>query len=484
MPTSLVSTGVQFPDSTIQTTAAGSSPSFTASGTISSAGLAVGINTNGTVSVITGATAAQGASTYYPGPGVAYQATGAVNDTGSTILIFQQTTESGSPGKLYAGTISGTAITFGSGVSLGNSIPYASIMYCPAQSVFVVSYNTFIRCVSVSGTTITLGSALSLGSFSGFAGLASDCSGSTVFGTYRNQDSYLYLAAWTVSGTSISLASQTQITGFGNNIDSNACRTAYSGSVICSTGKNTSTGLLYYNLATYSGGFTLGDISVNVGSGGFNFCTVTYASPKDCFIFMWGGYIRVLTYSGTIGSLGATTYSATGSAANYYAPSMQYNNSGDRLCVATMTGSTSVLFSIYTVNTADKSITLDQTFTPYSGATGSDMGAVFCSVSSTKSQLVANTFVQFRDANNNGFRAITLGYSTRSNVIGIAQNSATNGQSVSVKTIGSIDSNQSGLSAGTDYYLTPAGSLTSSVNTGYKLGKATSATNLLITMNA
>jgi len=489
MATSLVSTGVQFPDATIQTTAAGALPTFTASGSIPSAGLVVGINSDGTVSTITGSAATLAAGTYYPGPGIAYQATGAVNDTGSTILIFQQTTQSGSPGVLYAGTISGTVITFGSQVNIANGIDSASIMYCPAQSRFVLSYRAgsgAILTVSVSGTTITLGTTLTGYAGNCLTGLASDCSGSTVFGTGKDSSGYPTLYAFTISGSTITVANSLSLTAAGNNIQGAAGRCAYAAvsGLVCGTYQNSSTGFVFFSFATYSGSaFTLGTSNnVSIASGAA-FCTVTYSATKDCFILNYQAILRVLTYAGTTGTLG-TALSTGYSAADYYAPSAQYNNCGDRLCAAFMTGSTQVIFLIYVIDTTARTLTLESSFTPYSGASGSQMGAVFCSVSSNKSQLIANTYVQFRDANNNGFGTVTVAFSTRSNIVGIAQNSASSGGSVSVKTLGEIDANQSGLTIGSDYYIGLTGTVSTAVSTGAKLGKALSATRLLITQNA
>lgn len=495
MAVSLVSTGVQFPDSTIQTTAAGALPSFTASGSIS-AGAVVGINSNGTVSVITGAASTLGGSynSNYPTISqIGYQASGVSNDTGATILVFQQTTASGTPGTLIAGTVSGTQITFGTEVSLGNGISRASMMYCPAQGVFVVSYATgggtnTIRCVSVSGTTITLGTAVSGYGASGFVGLASDCSGSVVFGCTKAAPAgtnYACAVAFTVSGTTISSTAVFALTGGGDNIVGEGSRAAFSAAsnLLCVTYRNSSDGFTYYSFVTYSAGtFTLGT-SNNVQIASAAFCTVTYSATKDCFILNYLAFLRVLTYSGTTGTLG-TALNTGYSAADYYAPSAQYNNCSDRLCAAFMTGSTQVIFLVYTVDTAARTFSLEQTFTPYSGAYGEQMGAVFCSVSSSKSQLIANTWAQFRDANTNGFRAVTVGFSTRANAIGIAQSTVSNGASVSVKTLGGTDSNQSGLTTGADYYIGSTGAVSTTVSTGFKIGKALSASQLLITQNA
>jgi hypothetical protein len=66
--------------------------------------------------------------------------------------------------------------------------------------------------------------------------------------------------------------------------------------------------------------------------------------------------------------------------------------------------------------------------------------------------------------------------------VGIATNTASTGESVKVAMLGAVATNQSGLNTGKTYYLDASGSLTTSSSaTGYKIGKALSATSLLIT---
>ena len=79
-------------------------------------------------------------------------------------------------------------------------------------------------------------------------------------------------------------------------------------------------------------------------------------------------------------------------------------------------------------------------------------------------------------------RLFTNEASTNVNTIGIAQAAASNGQPVSVKLPYSIDTNQTGLTANSNYYVSGTGTLTTSAGTtNFLIGKATSATNLLIT---
>jgi hypothetical protein len=64
--------------------------------------------------------------------------------------------------------------------------------------------------------------------------------------------------------------------------------------------------------------------------------------------------------------------------------------------------------------------------------------------------------------------------------IGISQASAINGAAVRVKVKGSLDSNQSGLTAGQTYYVSTTGTLTTTSTDNFLAGKAVSATKLLI----
>jgi hypothetical protein len=74
------------------------------------------------------------------------------------------------------------------------------------------------------------------------------------------------------------------------------------------------------------------------------------------------------------------------------------------------------------------------------------------------------------------------GYTTVTNWVGVATNSASGGGDVDVAMLGAVVTNQTGLTTGTTYYLSSTGALTTSSSaTGYKIGKALSATNLLIT---
>lgn len=68
-----------------------------------------------------------------------------------------------------------------------------------------------------------------------------------------------------------------------------------------------------------------------------------------------------------------------------------------------------------------------------------------------------------------------------SSFIGISQNTVSSTQTTTVNILGGVNTNVTGLTTNTTYYLDNSGALTSSSSTGIKVGRALSATSLLVT---
>jgi hypothetical protein len=68
-----------------------------------------------------------------------------------------------------------------------------------------------------------------------------------------------------------------------------------------------------------------------------------------------------------------------------------------------------------------------------------------------------------------------------SGFIGVAKTSVSSGASVDVNTLGAVNTQVTGLTAGSTYYLDNAGALTTTSTTGIKAGRALSATSLFVT---
>jgi hypothetical protein len=85
-------------------------------------------------------------------------------------------------------------------------------------------------------------------------------------------------------------------------------------------------------------------------------------------------------------------------------------------------------------------------------------------------------------ASSNNFISSSHTENNINSCIGIAQADGTAGTEINVATIGAIDSNQSALTIGADYYPTDTGTLTSTANSYKPIGKALTVNSLLITL--
>jgi hypothetical protein len=76
---------------------------------------------------------------------------------------------------------------------------------------------------------------------------------------------------------------------------------------------------------------------------------------------------------------------------------------------------------------------------------------------------------------------ITTEASSNTNTIGVSTASASDGASTSCTIIGGVNTGVSGLTTGLNYYASPTGTLTTVPTNNFLLGRALSATSLLVT---
>ena len=147
------------------------------------------------------------------------------------VIIHIKDFEDNSKGKVAVGTISGTSISIGTFYDYGDfAESEGRIAYCPHSGYFVAAWdddnnNGESRVGSISGTTISYGTEVAFESDGGNSMGVSELSlahvgSSKVVVCYRNRDGsnnkHQYCRVGTISGTSISWGSRTQIlTGTG-----------------------------------------------------------------------------------------------------------------------------------------------------------------------------------------------------------------------------------------------------------------------------
>ena len=154
----------------------------------------------------------------------------AVFDSNSNkIVIAYRNTTGGDTGEAVVGTVSGTSISFGSAVTFdSDGAQYISAVFDSSTNKIVIvsrsqgALNTNAIVGTVSGTAISFGSAVTFDAlFSAYTSAAYDSNTNQVFVAYRQTSEYgtnLTTAIGTVSGDSISFEPSTVISGYANDI--------------------------------------------------------------------------------------------------------------------------------------------------------------------------------------------------------------------------------------------------------------------------
>ena len=496
----LTSAGASAP--TWATLSSGTIP-FTASGSIASAGKVVALNSNGTVSSVAGQTEALSANTAYT-TNVGYQKTIAYDTTNSKVLMAYR---SQNTARLFvvAGSLSGTTITWGTPVQVDpdNDPTSMSIEYVPSISKFFVFFCTGTPLnyltVSVSGTTPSLSGITlykNVSSRSDWQKLLYNPSTGAliVFHQEYAGGSYnQYCTACTISGNTLTRGeeqSASQSYGYASitSVGSNRFLLCY--------GTTSSQAVLSIFVNSSGNTSSIAANNTQVSTAGMTSCAV-YDTYNNVVLLVYAvaqkvAYRPVTAISNSAITLGTevvmTSLNATDStlelAASHYSPrSVDYDSLNRKITIMYRAGGGTYPAGGYLVTAAWTAGVL----VPRAKVTVTSVANDF--------SYYGNALIYTGDSNNKFLvayitestyapviRLFTNEASTNINTLGIAQSSASDGQTVQVKLPYQIDTNQTGLTAGSTYYVSGDGTLTTSAGTtNFLLGKATSATSLLIT---
>ena len=541
MAVTLGSTGITFPDATTQTTAAsgGGAPqaTFTAAAAIT-AGNVVQFTTGTSVTPVTGvvSTLSAGSANTVLSAGNAptgnsgWQVVSTAydpNTTGSFVSV--STNSSNNALTLVAGTTSGNTTTVGSVVTsslLGSTfgISTLKVMFDPVtagkgMAVFIDYGNSttkYVRAVifTVSGTTVTVQSATTLLTVGGSSRCAFSYYGQDTFVyAYGDGTSGITAYACSISTYTITQGTGTTLTATSPRIDarqqtldmdySKATSNLLGLSFINSS--NSRPNAVLFTVVPATKVITVGSaFSIVVMSGYYN--SISF-DPLVSTRFAVGcstntnaaNYIYVMSFSGTtIGSayLAQTIQDTT---ANARGISVKYLNVGDGVSLnSVMTYANSNEFtnccgtyqysyfnSGIAAGTAYNSAYTWQTAIPImNGNTdGINTLSTIALVSGQNNKVGINYGVT---GTGTGYLRLGSAKITNTNldstkVIGIANASASSSASVLVNVLGGTDANQTGLTANSTYYVDGAGALTTtSTAPNVKIGRATSATSILI----
>jgi hypothetical protein len=251
-----------------------------------------------------------------------------------------------------------------------------------------------------------------------------------VIGGFKTNGNTAYLYAFSISGTTI-----TQL-GTTNWSATQAIDMVYDGSK---------------NYGVYIGGTAAGTTEVD----SFTFDGSNFSRSGSPVTVQTGGYdarTSDITYDSTLGIFVIRAVKTSGSGFKHWHTTGSFDSAGS-ITLNNAEGAATVPFS------SDPAIENTRHYGGYNPVNGV---LVLMHRTSSSAEVEAYTY--------------TLGNSA--NYLGIADTSASDGQTVTVNLKGSVDQNQTGLTAGTIYSAGQNGAL---ATTGTRVGKALSATAILIT---
>jgi len=469
---------------------------FTATGAIAS-GDVVGLRSDGTVEVISGTSQTESLGTQTTYNSSASTNAAAVYDSANEKVVIFFTDQGDSyKGKAVVGTVSGTSISFGTPVQFSTGVYYSiGAAYDANSGKIVVGYSYYdgtdheARAIvgTVSGTSISFGThtvVYNATNIYSWVDVVYDASSTKVVVALAAGTPKTVAYVGTVSGTSISFGSQTQITTGRVNYYINSVYDTANSKIVYAYADIDDSNKGKAIVGTVSGSsISFGSITT-FETGGARYITADYDTQNSKVIIAYAdlsnsytGNMIVGTVSGTSISFGSpVTFTAngleyaesaydaaTGKFAVFYRGNT-FGNATGRYVTATVSGTTPTVSS-ETVFTSD-------TFFGYQNGATFDSG---------QNRIVLNS----RDIANSGYGAafVLRNAGTISNNdtwIGISTEAISNAATGTVTIVGGVNEQQTGLTTGSTYYVAADGSL-STTDSGYKVGKAISATKILIT---
>jgi len=462
-----------------------------ASGTLPS-GKPVIINADGTVSVVTGDSASE-----VLGSAVNYNAANSSNsvsvydaNSGKIVVAYRN----GSNSYIYAivGTVSETSISFGSAVVVSSEqIGDTAIAYdANAQKVVVFyekdtgSSELMSKVGTVSGTSISFGSATAVSSSSVTSPDATydaNAQKVVVFYVDSNNGNYPTARVGTISGTSISYGTAaTAKSGASDNThityDSNAQK------VVAMWTDNSNSNYGTAAVGTVSGTSISFGSNVVFQSTNTESSSITFDSTNNKVVISYqDGSINdtfgiVGTVSGTSISFGTRVLITTNSTAF---SNIIYDSNAKRIVVTYRDGGNSN-YGTYTIGAVSGTSITFETPVAFQASSVQHPSLAF---DSSNNKVVISYIVQSTSGTS---RVLQVGYVsttlTSENYIGMSKGGAVaNTKGATVDIIGSVNDEQSGLTAGQQYFIQTDGTIgTTAATPSVLAGTAISATELLV----
>jgi len=461
---------------------------FVASGTLPN-GKPVILNSDGTVTVVTGsgAAAAVGAKEVYKTVTTTFDSITMLTDTKALVAYRDNTNEVGGACVL---DISGTTVTAGTAVSFGANPYLSDVSVAKLSSTKVIvaytdgsnnDYGTALI-LDISGSAITVGNTVAFNSSGATQPIAiASLSSTKAIVSYRDHGNNYYGTAvvLTISGASISVASEVVFESANAIHMSTSALSPTQAVVVYADGGNNNYGtscILSVSGTTITAGTPVVFESASINNTSVTTLTSTKAivAYKDVGNSSYGTAC-ILDISGS--AITAGTPAVFESAATSYTSLTSLSST-----VAFVTyqdGGNSNYGTYNTLGVSGSTITIGNSVVFLASRIDGSSSAALTS---------DKTIIAFRDVSNSSYgtsvaiQTDTLSTNlTATNLLGISAGAISSGATGTINLFGGINESQSSLTIGSDYYVQTNGTITTaSASPAQRIGTAISATQINI----
>lgn len=462
-----------------------------ASGALSN-GDTVIVNSDGTVSVVSGSSASAGTPVVFEAASTNTYFRNAVFDSNSNkVVIAYRDTANSNYGTAIVGTVSGSSISFGTPTVFFSALAVANCTtFDSSNNKVVVAFRDNTnkgRAIvgTVSGTSISFGSTAYFknATVATSIGICFDSSANKVVVSYTDIGNSLYGTAvvGTVSGTSIS---------FGTSVVYESANSQYSSNTFDTTNNKVVIAYVDYGNSSYGTGVvgTVSGTSISFGTpvvfntGSTEDIDIAFDSSSSKVVVSFRdignsnyGTAVVGTVSGTSISFGSEVV-FTESRADY--PSITYDSTNNRIVIAYRDNGNSNYGTVVEGQVSGTSISFETPIV-FEAAAAYNPSITFDSNA-------GKSVISYYDNGNSNYGTAVV-YSvgtsnlTSDNFIGFADGSYADTQSAVINTTCSVDRNQTSLTAGQKYYVQTDGALgLTPADPSVEAGTAISSTEILV----
>lgn len=457
-----------------------------ASGTLST-GDAVVVNSDGTVSVVEGNASVVGTEVVIESE-TSFRFVPVYDSANGKVVIFFVDSQGGNNyGAAIVGTVSGTSISFGAQTFFHSSnTGYITACYDSNAEKFLVVFENVSGSGSYSSAVVgtVSGTSISFGTINGWSSnrpnslvSAFDSSNNSIFVAYYDTTNTVSKAnVATISGTSVSFGSSTtfvsaQTRNLACDFDSSANKVVLA---YCETSADTMSAIV----ATISGTSVSFGSATQIVADSTNTGAVSYDSTENKTVVAYRNSLDSNKGTAIVGTVSGTSISF-GSPVQFDASSVSsiqsaFSSTSQKVSFTYNVGSEG---RVITGSVSGNSISFGSSDTYSSTAS---WGNLVCDEAS------GHPVIAFMDTGNSNY-GTALVYSpaypilTPKNYIGTAASGAADGTRAKINLKGAVDENQSGLTAGQSYYVQTDGTLgTTPADPSVFAGTAVAATKLIV----